>query len=222
MASSNDTGKMVCAVGAELPQILRGEQQVRKLNSLQYFIQSLTFRFTSQPLKITLEDNLLQRTYEQYDGCNRVNQVAARYIARLAECNPELNILEIGGGTASATLPILEAIRSATRGLASTFRYTFTDISAAFFENARSKLSQWTEQMTYSKLDISQDPLLQGFNAESFDVVLASNVLHATPDIVATLEHARAVLRPNGKLVLMEAVQDAPPHCLPFVLLDGW
>lgn len=201
VSSSNDTGKMVCAVGAELPQILRGEQQ---------------------PLKIMLEDGLLQRSYEQHDGCNRVNEVAARYIARLAESNPELNVLEIGGGTASATLPILEAIRSATKGLAPTFHYTFTDISAAFFDNARSKLSQWAEQMTYSKLDISLDPMSQGFNAESYDVVLASNVLHATPDIVATLNNARAVLRPNGKLVLMEAVQDAAPHFLPFVLLEGW
>lgn len=76
--------------------------------------------------------------------------------------------------------------------------------------------------MTYNKLDISQDPLSQGLEAESYDVVLASNVLHATPDIVATLNNARAVLKPNGRLVLMEAVQDAAPHFLPFVLLEGW
>lgn len=201
VSSSDDTGRMICAVGAALPQILRGEQQ---------------------PLKIMLADGLLQRTYEQHRGTNRVNQMAARYIARLAECNPELSVLEIGGGTASATLPVLEAIRSATEGMASNFHYTFTDISAGFFDDARSKLPQWIGQMTYNKLDISQDPLSQGFKAESYDVVLASNVLHATPDIVATLRNARAVLKPHGKLVLMEAVQAAPPFFLPFVLLDGW
>lgn len=201
VSSSGDKGKMACAVGSQLPQILRGERQ---------------------PLEIMLEDGLLQRTYEQYDGCNRVNRVAARYIARLAECNPDLNILEIGGGTASATLPILEAIQSATNGGASQFHYTFTDISAGFFDNARAKLSQWTGQMTYSKLDVSQDPLSQGFKTDSYDVILASNVLHATPDITATLKNAGAVLKPGGRLVLMEAVQDAAPHFLPFVLLDGW
>lgn len=199
--SSDDTGRMIGAVGAQLPQILRGEQQ---------------------PLKIMLADGLLQRSYEEYRGANRVNQIAARYIARLAECNPELNILEIGRGTASATLPVLEAIQSATEGMAPNFHYTFTNISAGFFDNARSKLSRWTGKMTYNKLDISQDPLPQGFKAESYDVVLASNVFHATPDIVATLKNARAVLKPYGRLVLMEAVQAAPPHFLPFVLLDGW
>ena len=199
--SSTDTGRMICAVGAQLPQILRGEQQ---------------------PLNIMLEDGLLQRSYEQYESTNRVNQVAADYIARLAACNPDLNILEIGGGTASATLPILQSIQRATKGFSSHFQYTFTDISAGFFDNARTKLSHWTEQLTYSKLDISQDPLPQGFTAEAYDVVLASNVLHATPDIVETLKNVRAVLKPNGKLILMEAVLEAPPHLLPFVLLEGW
>lgn len=200
-SSSSDPGYLIRAVGAQLPQILRGEQQ---------------------PLKVMLEDDLLQRFYERHEGGNRLNQVAARYIARLAECNPDLNILEVGGGTASATLHVLESIQSATKGTASCVHYTFTDISAGFFDNARSKLGQWTGQMTYKKLDISQDPLSQGFNAEAYDIVLASNVLHATPDIVATVKNARAVLKPNGKLVLVEAVREAAPHFLPFVLLEDW
>lgn len=200
VSSSDDAGRLLCAVGAELPQILRGQQQ---------------------PLKIMLADGLLQRSYEQYHGSNRVNRMIARYMALLAECNPELNVLEVGGGTASATLPILEALQSTTEGVVSNLHYTFTDLSAGFFDNARSKLLQWTEHMTYTKLDISQDPVAQGFKSGSYDVVLASNVLHATPDIVATLKHAWALLKPHGKLVLMESVK-TPPHFLPFVLLDGW
>lgn len=201
VSSLDDTGRMLCAVGAQLPEIMRGEQQ---------------------PLKIMLADDLLQRAHEQHHGCNRANQVAARYIARLAECNPELNILEIGGGTASATLPVLEAIQGATEGVAANFHYTFTDIGPGFFDSARSKLSKWTGRMTYNKLDISQDPLSQGFMKDSYDVVLASNVLHATPDIVATLQNARAMLKPYGKLVIIEIVQGAAPHFLSSVLLDGW
>ncbi|KAL8673560.1 MAG: hypothetical protein Q9168_002014 [Polycauliona sp. 1 TL-2023] len=199
--SSSGTREMICAIGAQLPQIIRGQQQA---------------------LNIMLQDNLLQRCYEQYESTNRVNQVAANYVGRLAACNPEVAILEIGGGTASATLPILESVQRATEGLSSSCHYTFTDISAGFFDNARTKLSRWTEQLTYRKLDISQDPLAQGFVAESYDIVLASNVLHATPDIVATLKNARAMLKPNGKLVLVEAILEAPPHFVPFVLLEGW
>ncbi|GES63925.1 hypothetical protein ATETN484_0010000400 [Aspergillus terreus] len=201
VTSSSDTGKMVCAVGAQLPQIIRGEQL---------------------PMSIMLEDGLFQHTYEQY-STSRLNQAAANYIALLAACNPDLRILEIGGGTASATLPVLEGIHRATEGLLSSYQYTFTDISASFFDNARTKLSQWSGQLSYGKLDISQDPLSQGFAAESYDVVLASNVLHATPDMVETLKHVRAVLKPHGKLILVEGVVETPqPHVLPFALLEGW
>lgn len=52
-------------------------------------------------------------------------------------------------------------------------------------------------------------------------MILASNVLHATSDIVAALKNAGAVLKSRGKVVLMEA-QDAAPYLLPFVLLDAW
>lgn len=201
VSSSSDTGKMVCEVGAQLPQIIRGEQL---------------------PMSIMLEDGLLQRAYEQY-STSRLNEAAANYIALLVACNPALRILEIGGGTASATLPVLEGIQKATEGLQSSYQYTFTDISASFFENARTKLSQWSGQLSYSKLDISQDPLSQGFAAESYDVVLASNVLHATSDMVETMKHVRAVLKPHGKLLLVEGVVENPqPHVLPFALLEGW
>ncbi|KAI0133897.1 putative polyketide synthase [Xylariales sp. AK1849] len=201
VSSSNATGELVCAVGAQLSAILRGEKQ---------------------PLEIMLEDGLLWRTYAENVAGIRANLALARYIERLAECNADLNILELGAGTASATLPILEAIQRATRGAASQFTYTFTDISAGFFEKAQTTLSQWAERTIYSKLDISQDPLLQGFSAQSYDVVLASNVLHATSDIVSTLSNVRSLLKPGGKLVLMEGVNSPPPSFLPYALLPGW
>lgn len=201
ISASNATGELVCVVGAQLPAILRGEKQ---------------------PLEIMLEDGLLWRTYVENVAGIRGNLAVAGYVGRLAECNAELNILELGAGTASATLPILEAIDDATKGVAPQFTYTFTDISAGFFDKAQDKLSQWEERLNYSKLDISQDPLSQGFNAESFDVIIASNVLHATLDIGVAMTNVRTLLRPGGKLVLMEAVNKPPPSFLPYALLPGW
>jgi SAM-dependent methyltransferase len=48
----------------------------------------------------------------------------------------------------------------------------------------------------------------QGFSADSFDMVLAVNVLHATADIRLALRNIRPLLRPGGVLVLSEI---APP-----------
>ena len=201
VADYNSAGKMLCAVGQRLPAVLHGQVE---------------------PLEVMLEDGLLSRFYEEDTACIRGNRGLARYVQRLAEVNPDLNILEIGAGTASATIPVLEAIKQATKGGTSFFKYTFTDITAGFFENARTKLLQWSGRVTYEKLDIGQDPAAQGFTPESYDLIIAANVLHATPDIVTTINNVRALLKSNGKLVLLESVQNTMPLSLPFALLPGW
>ncbi|KAH8201465.1 hypothetical protein TruAng_004389 [Truncatella angustata] len=201
ISTSNATGELVCAIGEQLPAILRGEKQA---------------------LEIMLEDGLLWRTYAENVAGIRANQALADYVALLSANNAELNIIELGAGTASATLPILDGICRATKGAATNFSYEFTDISAGFFDKAQAKLSQWSEHITYKKLDISHDPLTQGFKAESYDVVLASNVLHATSDIVSTLSNVRSLLKPGGKILLMEGVNRPPPSFLPYALLPGW
>ena len=39
---------------------------------------------------------------------------------------------------------------------------------------------------------------------------------------VATLKNAGTILSSSGKVVLMEAVQDAAPYSLPLILPDKW
>lgn len=201
VAASNATGELVCAVGRQLPAILRGHKQ---------------------GLEVMLENDLLWRTYAENVAGIRANAALARYVGRLLRCHPDLSILELGAGTASATVPVLEAIERETKGVASQFTYTFTDISAGFFDKAKERLSQWSDRMMYSKLDISLDPLEQGFSAEAYDIVLASNVLHATPNIITTLKNVGCLLKPGGKLALMEVVREPPPSFIPYALLSGW
>ena len=202
VAGESASGEMQCAVGAKLPEILRGEVA---------------------PLEIMLEDGLLTRYYEQDPATQRATRALAGYAARLVDCRPELRVLEIGGGTGSATLPVLEALLGGTdQAAAGRVQYTFTDISAGFFEKAAAKLRRWSRHVTYRKLDIGQDPLGQGFAAQSYDLVVASNVLHATPDIAATVRHVAALLRPGGKLALLELTQASVPSVFPFAALPGW
>lgn len=53
-------------------------------------------------------------------------------------------------------------------------------------------------------LDITKDPIEQGFEAKSYDLIIASNVLHATPIIHDTLVNVRKLLAPRGYLFLQE------------------
>ncbi|KAK8005776.1 hypothetical protein PG990_011813 [Apiospora arundinis] len=202
--NSGPAGEMLCKVGAKLPQIIRGEVET---------------------LEIMLEGSLLTRYYEQDLATKRSAKALAEYVGLVHECHPEIRILEIGGGTGSATLPVLEAMsRWSVAGTASAarFQYTFTDISAGFFENARAKIGRWSENITYKKLDIGLDPLEQGFVAEDYDLIIAANVLHATPDITRTIRNTTTLLKPGGKLVLMELTKTSNPMAFPFASLPGW
>src|SRR6185295_4687844 len=83
-----------------------------------------------------------------------------------------LRILEIGAGTgglASKVLPLLE------RGLHS---YLFSDISAAFFSGAEQKLAMFPE-VEFKIFDLEKPAADQDLDAEGFDFVIGTNVLHA-------------------------------------------
>jgi NADPH:quinone reductase-like Zn-dependent oxidoreductase len=58
--------------------------------------------------------------------------------------------------------------------------------------------------MEFKVLDISQNPLDQGFQEDTYDVVIASNVIHATPSLHQTLHNIRQLLKPDGMLVMTE------------------
>ncbi|KAL8863092.1 MAG: hypothetical protein Q9178_000466 [Gyalolechia marmorata] len=54
----------------------------------------------------------------------------------------------------------------------------------------------------YIALDISKDPINQGFESESFDLIIACNTLHCTPSLIITLKLIRKLLHPGGHLLL--------------------
>ncbi|KAK8076614.1 polyketide synthase [Apiospora phragmitis] len=195
---SDAQGLLCCAIGENLVDILHGEVE---------------------PLEIMLTDNRLTKNYENGTN-NYLSEVLGYYAEMLADLEPNQRILEIGAGTAGSTLPVLEGL-SKDRDEPGFMSYTFTDVSSGFFEGARTKLEKWTNRITYKKLDITQDPVAQGFALEDFDVVIAANVLHATPDMVHTITNVRSLLKPGGKLLLLEGNQHTT-MLLPFTLMPGW
>lgn len=49
--------------------------------------------------------------------------------------------------------------------------YVFTDISSEPFEAARSNLGPWGSNVTFSTLNIEEDPTIQGYELGQFDLV---------------------------------------------------
>ena len=172
-------------------------------------------------LSLMLEDGLLEEFYRCSPPFVRSNRQAASLVKILAHENSNMKILEIGAGTGGVTLPILEALGKVS-GEVPRFRdYHFTDITSGFFESAQNKLKSWASFVTFRKLNIEDDPADQGYDPGTFDLVIAANVLHATTQMNRTMQNVRKLLKPGGKLLLVE-ITAPKAQLFPFGLLPGW
>jgi ubiquinone/menaquinone biosynthesis C-methylase UbiE len=99
--------------------------------------------------------------------------------------------------------------------------YDYTDISTGFFEAARAKFHSASDHLNFRKLDICADVEHQGFELASYDLVIAADVIHATPDMLTSLTQIRRLLKPTGALALVE-LSGVTPSMFPFATLPGW
>ena len=174
----------------------------------------------SDPLSLLLEGGLLARLYAEDAAAQRCRTHATDYIQHLIFKNPRMKFLEIGAGTAGLTLPLLQ--RLSCQGKFPSQSYDFTDVSSGFFEEAKQKLREWDSLIRYKTLDIGKNPDQQGFESGSYDLVLAYNALHVTASIDDALANARQLLKPGGRLILIEITQLVPYVNMIFGLLPGW
>ncbi|KAJ0315623.1 hypothetical protein COL5a_011935 [Colletotrichum fioriniae] len=171
----------------------------------------------SSILEHMTQNNRLDKYYTDAIGFEMLNGLISGVAEQLCNKYPHMRMLEVGGGTGGATQAIFGRIGSAFAS------YTYTDISSAFFGYAAQRFAAQAHKMLFKTLDISQDPTKQGFKKHSYDIVFASNVLHATESLKTSVEHARQLLRPGGYLVMVEIIRnDVLRHGLVMGGLPGW
>lgn len=193
-------GALTCLMGSNIPAILQGDVD---------------------PLSLLLRDDLLKEYYSSQDSINRCYHHACQYVDLIAHQNPALKVLEIGAGTGGTTLPILETLGGQDGKKPRFLRYDYTDISAGFFEAAKERFKPWSSFLRYRLLDIEKEPADQGFGMKEYDMIIAANVLHATSLLVRTMGNVQKLLKPGGKLVLIEETVPALRR-FPFATLPGW
>ena len=157
--------------------------------------------------------------YRKAPVARAANRMLRDAVARLLDALPDgrhLRVLEVGAGTGSATAAVLPELPEGR------FDYVYTDISAGFFAEAEAQFGGSEAGIDYRVLDIEVDPVEQGFDRHGYDLVIASNVLHATRLLPETLAHCREVLAPSGQLVALENLRGQGWLDLTFGQLDGW
>ncbi|KAK4244508.1 hypothetical protein C7999DRAFT_35113 [Corynascus novoguineensis] len=147
--------------------------------------------------------------YQQMADC------VENIIAQLPPGQGPLRILELGAGTGGTTLylaPLLER-------LGVNVVYTFTDISPSMVGAAKKKFGKYPF-MKFMAHDMEKPvpPELVG----NQHIVVASNAVHATRDLVKTGTDIRKALHPDGFLMMLEMTEIVPFVDTIFGLLEGW
>jgi acyl transferase domain-containing protein/enoyl-CoA hydratase/carnithine racemase/acyl carrier protein/SAM-dependent methyltransferase/ribosomal protein S18 acetylase RimI-like enzyme len=145
------------------------------------------------------------------------NEVLRETLLACIEKRGAVRILEIGAGTGGTTAKLLPALEKF-----SVAEYCYTDVSKAFLMYAEEHYQPRFSALTTAIFDVSKPLASQSIATDHYDVVIATNVLHATPNIRETLRNAKAALRSQGVLLLNELSTWSLFTHLTFGLLEGW
>jgi hybrid polyketide synthase/nonribosomal peptide synthetase ACE1 len=191
--------KLMLAVGENLPAAVRGETEI---------------------LEHMTRDHMLDNYYVSALGLPQCTRYIAKMASQVANRYPHLEILEIGAGTGGATKSILKQLNRLNQAFSS---YTFTDISTGYFEKAQEFFKDYSGKMIFKVLDAEKDVVSQGYTEHSYDMVIASMVLHATTKLEDTMRNVRRLLKPGGYLLMLETTNNSPSR-IGFTMggLPGW
>jgi NADPH:quinone reductase-like Zn-dependent oxidoreductase/2-polyprenyl-3-methyl-5-hydroxy-6-metoxy-1,4-benzoquinol methylase len=172
------------------------------------------FTGEADTLEVLLEENVLARIYDV------IGFDYAPFIHCLAHTRPNLRILEVGAGTGGTTETILRSLTN-SGGLPAYTTYTFSDVSAGFFPAAKERFA-YASNLEFKVFDITKEPFEQGFKESSYDLILAANVIHATPFLRQTLSNLQPLLRSDGMLVMTEICSTSRGSSYIFGNFSGW
>ncbi|WP_375758556.1 SDR family NAD(P)-dependent oxidoreductase [Corallococcus exercitus] len=147
------------------------------------------------------------------------NAIRAYVQVRVAEApTTVVRILEVGAGTGGTSEHVLTALKD----LGPHVRYVYTDVSAGFVRYGAEKYGTAHAFLEPKVLNIEADPSAQGIEPGSVDLVLATNVLHATRSMGRTLAHIQRMLRAGGLVVINELTRVWDFTTLVFGMTQGW
>ncbi|WP_439657532.1 SDR family NAD(P)-dependent oxidoreductase [Lentzea sp. HUAS TT2] len=168
---------------------------------------------------------LVEAVYRNNPVADYFNDVLADTLvehvrARVAE-NPgvRLRMLEIGAGTGGTSRVVFGRLAPWRDNIET---YCYTDLSKAFLLHARRSFGDIAPYLDTRILNVEKSLAEQSLDIGGFDVVVATNVLHATRNIRTTLTNTKAAMRANGVLLLNELSDNVYFSHLTFGLLEGW
>ncbi|KAF7351064.1 Polyketide synthase [Mycena sanguinolenta] len=149
-------------------------------------------------------DDMMDPFYRENKVFTSMNQEATKYFKSLVS-SPDfgkqrpIRVLEVGAGVGGLTKFLVEALCDMPNA---EVEYTVTDLS---YSLASSLAQSFTYKNMVAKMyDLSKTPAEQGLQLGHYDIITGLNVIHAVPDLNATLRDLNSLLAPGGRLLVVD------------------
>jgi len=174
------------------------------------------------PIAVLFDRGSLDQLEEIYENLpvmklgNAMLSSAVTKVLKQSNSIKNNSILEIGAGTGGLSAYLIPKLSQFNN-----VDYWYTDVGTSFINHGERKFNTYPF-VTTSIFDISKNSLKQGFNAEQFNILVGSNVLHAVPDIRQTIKNLKKLIKPGGYLILVETTKQNRFADCTVGMLDGW
>ena len=192
------------AIIEELAKTLRDIPEARCLTALHSSLGEI-LDGTTNSVKVLMDNNLSTDLFASGISVNGAYSQLRQVVDLLGHRNPRMRILEVGGGSAGATSAVLDVLAS-TSTSKRFGEYFFTDSAQWCVAEAKSRFDGH-EGVVFQTLDVLQDPVSQGFEASSFDLIIAAGCLGELDSPKAALDQLRPLLKSSGSLALLETTR---------------
>lgn len=126
-----------------------------------------------------------------------VQRIVSELVAQADAATP-WQVLEVGAGTGATTGPVLNGLGGQPHC------YHYTDVSTLFLDDARARFASRND-MAWDLFDINQPVDYARHPAEGYELVVAAQVMHDASHIVRSLKRLASLMKPGGRLLLIEA-----------------
>ncbi|QSZ27539.1 AMP-binding protein [Aceticella autotrophica] len=228
----NDTYKF----NRDLPEDINKKEfnRVLELNQSKFFKDSLAFIKLCNENAIQIlkgEETALNLLFPKgmwniAENMYRYNPIAKYYntlvvsavSAYIKNSKGRIKILEVGAGTGGTSDSVLKAINVIKN---KKITYTYTDLSTFFTDEAKRIFDRYNF-INYGLYNIDEEPQSQGYNLEEYDIIIAANVLHDAKNIYKTMNNLKSLLKPNGVVIILEAIENTRLQMVSVAFIDGF